>query len=174
MLFNKRFANIFCSLEEELHEINEVFNLDLPKLKENMESLNLMKNIIRDLKDRKNDHLKIMNLIFTRRNLILRIESFENKIKFDKNRFKGNSIQLLNEEKFRKKSILELLNLEKEILEKLKFYKDKWDEGFYYTMEKQKVDNEDEIMPYEEIIKAEIEERSLRGSFYSKRTRKNE
>lgn len=155
--FKNEFENIFMEIEKELKEISDIFNLNIPKLKRNRESVFLMKKIIFDLKERKNEHKRINNLILIRLNKKEELEKFEKEAK-NPSRLKGSSIRLLEEEKYRKRMIYELLVLEKEISNELNKYEERWNDAFYY-----KNDN------YNEILKNEINSRILTSSIYTKK-----
>lgn len=154
--FSRSFDLIFCKIESELKEISEIFGLAIPELRSNKESLILMKKIITDLKDRKDSHKKIIQLIDNRSKLIHNIEQFEGQAK-NPERLRGSSIRLLEEEKFRKKMNYSLLVLERELMEKLKEYYTLWNEPFLYNGN-----------IYEEILKQEINGRILTRNIYRK------
>ncbi|KRH95352.1 Microtubule-associated protein essential for anaphase spindle elongation [Pseudoloma neurophilia] len=152
--FQSKFDVIFNNIDKELREITEIFGLDLPKLKKNMDSMILMKKIIRDLRERKDSHKEIISLIEQRIAIKQEIETFENEAK-NPQRLKGSSLRLLEEEKFRKRKNYTLLVTEKELIDKLQKYAEQWDEPFLYNGK-----------AFEDLLNEEIEGRILSRSIY--------
>ncbi|ELA46923.1 hypothetical protein VCUG_01621 [Vavraia culicis subsp. floridensis] len=149
-----QFDEIFDATEQEFKAICSIFFLKFDKLKRTRESIVLMKKIISDLTERKEHFVELKELIEKRDRVIVEIESFE-KTARDPGRLKGSSIQLLHEERFRRKIIPSLLEIESRILEKLNDYKQRYNEPFMYGDE-----------DYEENLRNEINGRIIHSSVY--------
>ncbi|ELQ75275.1 Microtubule-associated protein essential for anaphase spindle elongation [Trachipleistophora hominis] len=149
-----QFDRIFDATEREFNEICSIFFVKFDKLKRTRESIILMKKIINDLTERKEHFVELKELIEKRARIIVEIELFE-KTARDPNRLKGSSLQLLHEERFRRKVIPSLLEMESRILGKLNDYKQLYNEPFMYGDE-----------DYEEKLRNEINGRIIHSSVY--------
>lgn len=136
------FKRIFKLKSEELKEMYEIFKMPYKEYQESEENLEKIESQIHDLIPKKDSFLMILNLIEKRDNLKNAMIDFE-RIASDPKRLFKNSIQLLNEERFRKTAAPNLLKLEKEILEKIESYENEF--GVFYLNGNYKNNLNDEI-----------------------------
>lgn len=146
------FNVIFKKKSEELEEINKIFKMPIIKYEENEENLEKIESQIQDLIPKKDTFLVILDLIEKREKLKTAMIEFE-KIASDPRRLFKNSKQLLNEEKFRKTAAPNLLNLEKEILNRIENYESEF--GTFFLNGN-----------YKEILTEEIRNRIINKSIF--------
>ncbi|EPR80112.1 hypothetical protein SLOPH_1857 [Spraguea lophii 42_110] len=100
------------------------------------ETLNLNKGILFALRDiieelgpKKNDYLNILSVLKRRENFMQKMVEFEDKASDPKRLFRS-SIQLINEERFRKSALPTLLQIENELIDLIKSYEEYYGELF--------------------------------------------
>ncbi|KAM0675681.1 hypothetical protein GVAV_001049 [Gurleya vavrai] len=124
------FENIFVETFNELEEICKVFEMEMVDFEKTKENLQIMKKIINELKNKKDSFLEINDLIKKRDEIKNKMIQFEINASDPKRLFRS-SFQLLNEEKFRKNAVPNLLKIENSLLVKVIEYEKNFEAFFY-------------------------------------------
>ncbi|KAM0687178.1 hypothetical protein COBT_001586 [Conglomerata obtusa] len=117
----KHFEIIFNETLNELSEICKVFEMEMVNFDKTKGNLEIMKKIINELKNKKDLFLEIWELIDKRENIKNKMIEFEINASDPKRLFRS-SFQLINEERFRKNAVPNLLKIEEKLVEKIKEY----------------------------------------------------
>lgn len=115
------FDEIFESTKNQLYKINEIFGQEKFEYEKNEETLNKMQFLLKDLTAKKDKFIEILDIVETRRLFLIKMTEFE-KLASDPRRLFKSSFQLNTEEKFRSNAYPNLLNMEKNLIDKLDSY----------------------------------------------------
>lgn len=160
----QKFRELFDSQVQELRKL--MVALKWPSSKQDSvlsgcqsytaDGLQLLSRQIAILQPKLEISLQIISIISARYALIEKMREFE-KSASDPARLFRSSFQLLQEEKFRKSALPNLLNLEQNLKNQLLDYKNKFSEDFYY---------ENEVISYQQILEDEIAGRFVSSGIF--------
>ncbi|KAK1347553.1 hypothetical protein LUQ84_003088 [Hamiltosporidium tvaerminnensis] len=125
---SRLFNLVFDKINNELIEVWNIFGIKERKIDRTIEGLEFMKKELKNLNTKKESFVKVLDLIHKRKNFVEKMLTFE-KVASDPKRLFKSSFQLLNEEKFRKSAVPNLLKIEEELKRELEAFESKY--GIY-------------------------------------------